>query len=149
MHSYDDNVELMRVAQKYSELINYMTQNNIETVRMTEKDKNIHTVQNPDTYLSLNSNFSKVRAGDDQFQNVKVLKNLKSKFEKLSKNVKYVTMSSSVSPNKLGVNDAVKIHSSEDNSLKIDSCRTFSKGEKANEIKLKHKKMIEKALKYH
>ena len=92
-HSFDYNIELMNVANRYFELINHFT-------------NNVDSLANPETHLSSHSVSPKFNLNDESkltFNMIKV------KYDKLVKNVNFKTVSSQISPAK---SEIVKVHAS-------------------------------------
>jgi len=130
VHSFDHNIELITLAQKYNDIMNNLTKDGFNTLM-------------GETYLSMTSQMSKMRfAGfDDGTPTFKAIKKLMNKQELLSRNINFTSMNSSISPYRTDIMKSI-----------VDDLKSKdapSNSERIEKIKLHHRTMVEKAIKYY
>lgn len=130
LHSFDYNIDLITLAQRYNDILNFITRDGFESY-------------NHESFKSLTSHPSRVKilGIDDKKPTYKLVKKIQSKQELLNKNINFASMTSSVSPNK---------NSSSNRNLTdgTKSKEAYFINERIDSIKQKDKAMIDKTVRY-
>ena len=123
MHSFDLNLDLIGLAQKYDEILNQVTKEGIDSL-------------NQESYLSFISHRSRIKIPelDNSPISTKTIQKIKLKQKKLSENLNY---------------DSENILQLQNNDYsELIKSKGESWGSKVEEVRIKDRSMIEKSLKY-